>query len=158
MKMVIEKLEAAKGKIALAYAEGDSFSRGVIRDIIAEADCFIDEAIAELKTPRCSRDCVHFGSEDSCCIIGSICDGEYKPKPRWYTPERWEEKTGEALTDSTPVFFRRKVFVSRDNSYKRSDNWDVDFWKDHKGTNGKQIVIAIPAGPPPDGWEPEDTE
>jgi hypothetical protein len=49
VKRVIELLKQAKGKIAIAYTEGYSFSRGTIQDIIAEADCFIDEALAELE-------------------------------------------------------------------------------------------------------------
>jgi hypothetical protein len=38
-------------------------------------------AMAELEPVRCTTNCIHFGSEDSCCIIGSICDGEYEPDP-----------------------------------------------------------------------------
>jgi hypothetical protein len=70
--------------------------------------------------------------------------------PRWYTPERWEAETGEPWPDNGAV-------------------WQlIEWWKDppvyqwllseHRfaKTEERIVVCATEAGPPPDGWRPEE--
>jgi hypothetical protein len=72
VKKAIELLERVL-KIIPAIVADDRLSAN-LRD---QAERFVQQAIAELKTPR------------------------------WYTPEQWEAKTGEKLLDEAIVWFRR---------------------------------------------------
>jgi hypothetical protein len=79
-------------------------------------------------------------------------------EPRWYTPERWKEETGEAWPDNNGVFTR---LVNRPN-----DEWDACLYGKHKiavnllaslgaPSYPLYVVCATEAGPPPDDWKPE---
>jgi hypothetical protein len=71
---------------------------------------------------------------------------------RWETPEQCKKRTGEAWLDKAPVYALTEFgwIVMSYNSAKMRLHYD--------GTLGfvTAIVCATEAGPPPDGWEPED--
>jgi hypothetical protein len=90
------------------------------------AFCYIGEAIALLKAP-----------------------------PRFETPEKWEQRTGEKLNELTPVWVR--------HVYHDDWCWHLGTYEEEKENNKYfeesgykcDMVIATEAGPPPDGWKPE---
>jgi hypothetical protein len=76
---------------------------------------------------------------------------ELKAPPRWETPEQWEKRTGKAWPDDWATYVRL-IFAKH--------GWDPyryitakSFQLSHPGTI---VVIATEAGPPPDGWQPEE--
>ena len=88
-------------------------------------------------------------------LNGIECD-EYMPN--YITPEQWEKRTGRARPDDGAVYCRG------DNKNGIWRKWIVLNYKDAKegarialdrGRNS-QIVCATEAGPPPDGWSPND--
>jgi hypothetical protein len=81
---------------------------------------------------------------------------ELKAPSRFETPEQREERTGEPWPDDAPVYFRgRYDFAETWNRWKLGSFgeavWELDDW-----SNGFQIVCATEAGPPPEGWRPEE--
>jgi hypothetical protein len=90
-------------------------------------------------------------------IDQSMADLEDLKAPRWETPEQWKQRTGKKCDDLTPVWSRHVY----------NDDWSWGL-----GTYGEaneeckifeesgykcDMVIATVAGPPPDGWKPEET-
>jgi hypothetical protein len=73
--------------------------------------------------------------------------------PRWYTPERWEQRTGEPWPDSGAVYYRYvsttgKLDVWRIGNYENIANSNHDFRSHNAGYH--QIICATEAGPPPE--------
>jgi hypothetical protein len=107
------------------------FSRETVNDILIGIDGLIDQAIAELQAP-----------------------------PRWYTPEQWEQRTGEKWKDDWAVYL-----LNPDKVWEPMECWrakqidqdmadlDRDFAHVHESL---PIVCATEAGPPPAGWRPEE--
>jgi hypothetical protein len=116
-------------KRAVGYLDIDGFSRGTQHDMVAAASEQIAAAIAELRAPR------------------------------WYTPEQWEQRTGEPWPDNAAVYYRYvsaggKLDIWRTGCYKNIANSNHDFRSHNAGYH--QIVCATEAGPPPADWEPEE--
>jgi hypothetical protein len=134
MKKVIEKLEAAKG--GLKEAQG-FLSRETIKDMLIVVSGIIDEALAELQSPR------------------------------YYTPEQWEAETGEPWPDSNGVFYRYAgAHITYEGIYYDEFNhdWHIGTYKYVKGMAAEaqkwksgryQMICATEASPPPDEWKPE---
>jgi hypothetical protein len=130
--MVIEKLEEADSCIESAL---NSNSGHFFRNRMALAIDFINEAMAELKTPR------------------------------WYTPEQWEAETGEAWPERNAIYFRDN---NDDEYFWGLETYGIlkSIYGKHKLESGEEYdagplpfcVCATEAGPPPDGWKPEETE
>jgi hypothetical protein len=76
---------------------------------------------------------------------------ELKALPRWETPEQYVKRTGERWPDDWAVYY-----IDPPRPY-----WDTQpTWEicrhDIAIRNGLICVVATEAGPPPDGWRPED--
>jgi hypothetical protein len=114
-------------KDGLAEAQ-DFLSRETIKDMLTVVSGIIDEALAILQAP-----------------------------PRWETPEQREKRTGEPWPGEAPVWER---YVS---SYSKG-LWLLTTHKEAKGVAddrikvgyNSEVVLATEAGPPPDGWMPEE--
>jgi hypothetical protein len=73
--------------------------------------------------------------------------------PRWETPEQWEKRTGEQWPDDWAVYALQEdltwaampYFVAKVRMNHESDYLFVI-----------AIICATEAGPPPDGWRPEE--
>jgi hypothetical protein len=75
---------------------------------------------------------------------------ELKNPPRWETPEQWKQRTGEEWPDDWPVW---SLTTDRDEILTITTMGEEEARK----TWGNHIyAIATEAGPPPDGWRPED--
>ena len=131
MKRAIENLETALEDITEAgYIEPDN-------SLMSDALYRIKDALTELKAP-----------------------------PRWETPEQREKRTGEPWPDDWPVYCcgqtdefakRYDALLKRPHgytwmcmTYKKANNYEF-----YKMTH---IICATEAGPPPDGWRPEDNQ
>jgi hypothetical protein len=74
--------------------------------------------------------------------------------PRWETPEQYEKRTGEKLSDNAPVWFKLSSWKS----------WNILLYKEvptgkpKKSKGEKIIVIVHDIEMPPDDWKPEATE
>jgi hypothetical protein len=65
--------------------------------------------------------------------------------PRWETPEQYEKRTGEKLSEDAAVYFK----------VGRPVEWGVCRYQSAK--RDKDVcVVATEAGPPPDTWGPEE--
>jgi hypothetical protein len=77
---------------------------------------------------------------------------ELEAPPRWETPEQWEKRTGKAWPNKAAVYYR----------CSRADFWVVSSFGEAKRdiamsfVHTADIVCATEAGPPPDGWQPEE--
>jgi hypothetical protein len=127
MKKVIDLLEKAEAAIMLAFSGTDE------ADLCTEAINHINDAIDELKTP-----------------------------PRWETPEQREKRTGEKWPDDWGVYFYNGylgwetkkygtwknmiISLGDEGGYERAPEHEIQY----------PAVCATEAGPPPDGWKPEE--
>jgi hypothetical protein len=155
-----------------------------------EATALINEVIAELKTPynkppgderriQCNW-CESVFDERHIKVVDDIeyypvCgDPEYlmdihcMDKPRFYTPEQWEKKTGEVWPDNAGVF------VISTHECNKSPRWELILYSRYKfllnawrGTKNQEqyhakwwskviAVCATEAGSPPDDWKPDE--
>jgi hypothetical protein len=85
------------------------------------------------------------------CIEEAI--EELKAPPRWYTPDQWEAETGEPWPDDWAVYALEKTSIFSDGYSERFRvmEYETAKWKDLD-----VIVVAAEAGPPPNGWRPEE--
>jgi hypothetical protein len=79
--------------------------------------------------------------------------------PRYYTPEQWEAETGNPWPEKRAVYVR--VYADKFPGFGIYSYADalrlVRMASAHTGIDVKyQIVCATEAGPPPDGWRPEE--
>jgi hypothetical protein len=81
-------------------------------------------------------------------LIGAI------NKPRWETPEQWEQRTGEPWHGNWAVYVR---LIEENYRGPDSVEWAVNTYKNvRKWHDDSQIVCATEAGPPPNNWRPEE--
>jgi hypothetical protein len=76
--------------------------------------------------------------------------------PRWETPEQRKERTGEEWPDNAPVWVK-----TQDLEKGRVYGWSLLTLMTAKEVRKNCvwpcfIICATEAGPPPDGWEPEE--
>jgi hypothetical protein len=83
-------------------------------------------------------------------------------RPRWETPEQREKRTGEAWPDNAPAYFNL-WFLTKDSKYTPGIWQLMELGKARKEVERltsleikTAIVCATEAGPPPDGWKPEE--
>jgi hypothetical protein len=105
------------------------------------------------------------GHQDGKDMVSAIDDALSELEtPRWYTPEQWEERTGEPWPENGAVYFwngcagwaimyygRWKEMIIKlgeEGGYKRLPEKETQY----------PAVCATEAGPPPDGWRPENKE
>jgi hypothetical protein len=81
--------------------------------------------------------------EEAINSINAAID-ELQSPPRFYTPEQWEKRTGEPWQYEWPVWYRGENI----------GKWFIRSY----GTvpYGKLCVVFTEAGPPPDGWRPDE--
>jgi hypothetical protein len=83
-----------------------------------------------------------------------------KAPPRWETPERRKERTGEEWPEGAAIYYRTRY---RPTTYE-DERWTI--WRVAKHNSRKriavsgqvQIICATEAGCPPDDWKPEEEE
>jgi hypothetical protein len=80
--------------------------------------------------------------------------------PRWYTPEQWEERTGEPWPDNGAVYMLYKPpEISGVFPFWRIETYCyAKMYLNGVAVHSKSciaVVCATEAGPPPDGWRPE---
>jgi hypothetical protein len=133
MKKVIEPLESIRQDMSAGYsAKSRAVSYGYLYDALKK----IDHLIAELKAT-----------------------------PRWETPEQWEQRTGEKWPDDWAVYFMG--WFSDGKSIFINGVWQVKSLREARDTAKTlrlskynryfiEIICATEAGPPPDGWRPEE--
>jgi hypothetical protein len=82
------------------------------------------------------------------CIAKAIAELETS---RWETPEQYEARTGKKWPDNAAVYYRVRHMPAIWSV------WVVSRYADARKCRGKpQMVVATEAGPPPDGWKPEE--
>jgi RimJ/RimL family protein N-acetyltransferase len=96
------------------------------------------------------KEIARHGSSSAICFGINEVMAELKAPPRWETPEQWEKRTGEAWPDNGAVYFKM--------SHLGDDvEWGVcrlvSARRDHD-----ICAVATEAGPPPDGWKPEERQ
>jgi hypothetical protein len=177
MKKVLEKLERVEGCIMLAHAEASSIDREELNRAID----YLNEAMAELKTPRnkppgderriqCNW-CESVFDEKHIKVVDDteycpVCgDSEYlmdipnMDTPRWYTPERWEAETGKPYPPSRPVWSRYRTrsdwspWITLSLASLRNDQVNRSLNK--VKTKYQTVCNYMVPGPPPDNWKPE---
>jgi hypothetical protein len=103
--------------------------------------------------------------EDACPVCGEkgyLMDIQpEEEKPSFETPDQWEKRTGVKWPDGWAVYIQ---IIRNDNGYiykwkpctfrEALINKSSPIWENHQ----IEIVCATEAGPPPLGWEPEETE
>jgi hypothetical protein len=88
------------------------------------------------------------------CIADALIELE---APRWYTPERREAETGEAWPEDWGVYVVHQKFETDFYpDWYISDYRSAKYKKDRKEYAIAYIICATEAGPPPDGWRPEE--
>jgi hypothetical protein len=76
--------------------------------------------------------------------------------PRWYTPEQWEEQTGKPWPDDWLVYCLVEESHCR---FPPNAAWVFGIYQWAKNWNPHcPVVCATEAGPPPDGWRPEENK
>jgi hypothetical protein len=83
-----------------------------------------------------------------------------KDTPRWETPERWKERTGEEWPDNWAVYFRRPKTKRREYAPELGYiRWVIGSWGTVRRIDDIchfQIICATEAGCPPNDWKPEE--
>jgi hypothetical protein len=76
-----------------------------------------------------------------------------KAPPRFETPDQWEQRIGEKWPDDWAVY---RLYTDNDGVSR----WCAECYMSSKRPNNKYkslpVVCATEAGPPPDGWRPEE--
>jgi hypothetical protein len=73
---------------------------------------------------------------------------------RWETPEQWEKRTGEPWPDNGAVYFQYRYTNGKFCGWQAASYLHAQV--EPLFRTEKLIVVATEAGPPPDGWEPEE--
>jgi hypothetical protein len=93
--------------------------------------------------------------------------------PRWETPEQYWERTGKPWPDDWAVYYQGRILLCSIvdakivNEYWSPFSWHVATWKSSRkvinsGMEARKyhdfglVICATEAGPPPEGWEPEE--
>ena len=80
-------------------------------------------------------------------------------QPRWETPKQWEKRTGESWPDNGAVYIRENGEL-RVEEYWRALQLENDLIRLDKDFGDHHVPLlvlcATEAGPPPDGWVPEE--
>jgi hypothetical protein len=184
MKKVIELLERAESEVSCVCVAADGKYPGRNRKLLDSTIRHIRETIAELKSPprwkppeyggaEFHKNCITCKNWGHCPVDIDIINQELEPFPSvnrfgiycgyyekdFITPEQWEKRTGKAWPDDWAVYYRysydHKTYREwRVGSHKNIVDSRADFETHNAGTH--QIVCATEAGPPPDGWMPEE--
>ena len=84
-----------------------------------------------------------------CCVsydeFGNTCGGSVDEIPDYETPQQYEERTGNKLSDNAAVWTKNEI-----------GEWILFYYKEAKEYNGDPIVVCQSPEPPPDNWEPEE--
>jgi hypothetical protein len=86
-------------------------------------------------------------------IDGVIAELE---SPRWYTPEQWEKRTGEAWPEKAAVYALEKGHTFLIFPYEVIVGFEAMSYGAAKRKGLDKIICATEAGPPPDDWRPEE--
>jgi hypothetical protein len=78
----------------------------------------------------------------------SMCKKQMKRIPYWETPQQYEQRTGEEFSNEGAVWFRPK-------NGSADFVWGICRYITAKKCGDRDIVVADPPVPPPDGWKPE---
>jgi hypothetical protein len=78
-----------------------------------------------------------------------FCDHFLAGVPDFETPEQYKERTGEPWPDNAAVYWK----------WADDDAWTIGKYsvmRDEYDPFGVWIICATEAGPPPEGWRPEE--
>jgi hypothetical protein len=83
---------------------------------------------------------------------------ELKAPPCWYTPDQWEQLTGEPYPDEAPVWVVSKYAILEKPTKYNKLRWQLVVYKEAKDNMVVGIIFCAynHLGPPPDDWRPEE--
>jgi hypothetical protein len=165
VKKVIERLEEARSDL-VKFSRDDS-KAGLAMNALSNIEHVLYELEAppsrnsdEVRRVQCNWcesvfDEEHIKAADDveycpvCGETGYLMDvPEAESPPRWETPEQREKRTGKKWPDNWPVWALISLLHGE-------LIWEVMSY-DTATSAAEYIVCATEAGPPPDGWRPEE--